>query len=377
MKIPFNDLSRIHLPIKREINRAIKRVIDNNSFILGHEVESFEDAFAKYNGLSGSENCAGISSGTDALELILRAGDIGKGDEVITVANTFFATGSSIAATGASPVFVDVNPRTHLMDVSQVQSKINAKTVAIIPVHLYGQQADMGALRKVADKFNLALVEDACQAHGSRQNGCHPGTSGDAAAFSFYPGKNLGAFGDAGAVVSKDKALIEKIKHLRNYGQTKKYHHDELGSNRRLDGLQAAILNVKLPHLEDWNASRRASASDLITNLFRKNGILLPETAQGNLHSYHLFVVNVDDRQSFIDYLSKRGIETGIHYPVPLYIQQAFSYLKGKRGEFPVTEKLSEKIVSLPIFSGMEKREVEHIANSVSDFLNDSGKGRR
>lgn len=368
MNIPFNDLSRHHGYIRDQLDYAWKRVVDANSFILGSEVENFEDNFGKLNEQKGMQNVAGISSGTDALEIILRAMDIGKGDEVITVPNTFYATASSIYFAGAKPVFVDVDPRTALMNVNQVTSKINARTRAIMPVHLYGQQADMVYLRKIADRYSLALIEDACQAHGARQNGKLPGFFGDAAAFSFFPGKNLGAFGDAGAVVSKDEALIEKIKKMRNYGQSKKYHHDELGSNKRIDALQAAILNIKMQHLERLNNLRFKASSYLSDMLKDIPNLVLPETALGNTHVNHLYVVQVSDRDGLAAHLKLNGIDSGIHYPVPIHLQPAFSYLDISEGAFPVTESLSKDILSLPIFPFIKNEEIDYLADKVKSF---------
>ncbi|MEK6910280.1 MAG: DegT/DnrJ/EryC1/StrS family aminotransferase [Nanoarchaeota archaeon] len=368
MKIPFNDLSRIHDPIRTELDSAWRRIVDANAYILGIEVEKFEENFAQNHGQIGKQNVAGLSSGTDALELILRAKDIGAGDEVITVSNTFFATASSIFAAGAKPVFVDVDHETDLMDVKQVPAKITPRTKAIMPVHLYGQQADMPALRKIADEYKLVLIEDACQAHGARQNGSLPGYLGDAAAFSFFPGKNLGAFGDAGAVLSKDESLIARIKSLRNYGQTEKYHHDVLGSNKRMDGLQAAVLNVKLPHLVDWNESRATAAFYLSERLKEVPGLVLPKTVEGNTHVKHLYVIQVPDRDRLADYLKSNGIDTGIHYPVPIHMQPAFSYLRLKEGELPVTEGLSKRILSLPIFPSMREEELAFLSDRIKSF---------
>lgn len=369
MKIPFNDLTRIHEPLMPQIRIVLDRIISENSFISGKDIEKFEDSFAKSHGMYGSQNVAGVSSGTDALELILRARNIGIGDEVITVSNTFYATASSIRTVGAKPVFVDIKPDTLLMDVDQVESRITERTRAIMPVHLYGQQADMQKLNSIARKYNLALVEDACQAHGSRQNGFLPGSIGDAAAFSFYPGKNLGAFGDAGAVLSKDTNLIDRIKMLRNYGSKEKYHHDELGFNKRMDTLQAGVLNVKLPHLESWNNSRRESADYLSRQLLDLTGLTLPLTHPGNIHTNHLYVIQVENRNELGKYLKDNGIDTGIHYPVPIHLQPAFAYLGVKKGELPVTEKAAERIISLPIFPEMRKEELDYIASKVTSFL--------
>ncbi len=369
MKIPFNDLTRIHEPIRREIDEALKRTIDNNAFILGKEVNDFERNFASYCGQPGENYAAGISNGLNALTLILHALDIGKGDEVIMPANTFNATAAAIRNAGAVPVLVDCEDRTALIDCSQLESRVNANSRAIMPVHLYGQQADMGAIKTFAGRHQLYVVEDAAQAHGSLQNGSEPGKLSNAAGFSMYPGKNLGAFGDAGAVVSRDPSLIERVKRLRNYGQSKKYHHDTVGFNERLDGIQAAILNVKLPYLNEWNKSREVSALGLVERLSDLEELDIPKTAKGNFHTYHLFVIRTQNRDELAKSLNEKGIDTGVHYPVPIHLQPAFDYLGYKKGQFPVAEDWARRGLSLPLFPFMKESELDCIADSVRDFL--------
>lgn len=369
MKVKFNDLNRLHEEIRDQIDDAIKRVIDNNAYVLGKEVETFEENFANYNLMYGKENAAGVSTGMDALELILRAKDIGYGDEVITQTNTFNATASAIVNTGAKPVLVDIDEY-YMADIEEIEKKINKKTKAIMPVHLYGQMAKMSNLVGLIDLdgLNISIIEDACQAHGANQYGEPPGGAGDAAAFSFYPGKNLGAFGDGGIVVSKDTKLIEKIKKFRNYGQTKKYHHDECGRNNRLDGLQAAILDVKLNKLNEWNASRNKSAKKYIESLENINEIKLPKTISGNYHVYHLFVIEAEKRDELISHLEKNEIETGIHYPIPIHLQKAFENLGYKKGDFSNAERGAERIVSLPIFPYMRDDEIEYVCENIREF---------
>lgn len=368
IKVPFNDLRRIHDPLRKELDSAWKKVVDNSSFILGPEVDKFEDEFAIYNGLKGKENAAGVDSGLSALELSLISLDIGRGDQVITTANTFNATVSAIRFTGAMPILVDIDPQTHLMDIHQIQRKITKKTKAIIPVHLYGQQAKMSDIYNIAVKYDIKIIEDACQAHGSLRYNSPPGSLSNAATFSFYPGKNLGAFGDAGIVISKNQELIEKVKKLRNYGQSKKYYHDGKGFNRRLDGLQAAILRVKLPHLEEWNESRRESAKKLIDRLKDVGDLELPIIEEGNKHTYHLFVIMTNNSSELREYLHERGIETGIHYPVPIHLQPAFKDLGIFNGSFPITERNASRMISLPIFPYMKQDEIDHIVDSIKDF---------
>lgn len=372
MKIPFNDLTRIHDPLRPQIIDIVDKILGNSAFIGGKEVERFEELFGQYCGIGSSLNVASVSNGTDGLELILRAMEIGEGNEVITVANTFYATASSIQAAGARPVLVDIDPQTQLMDVNLLQEKINPKTRAIMPVHLYGQQADMKSIRDIADRNNLRVIEDAAQAHGSLQNGHAPGHFGDAAVFSFYPGKNLGALGDAGAVISNDKELVRQVKRLREYGQTRKYEHDELGFNHRMDSMQASFLSAKLPFLDSWNEDRRRFAEEYSTRLSSIDGLKLPTTADGNTHTYHLYVIRTEERNALQEFLNQKGIQTGIHYPVPIHEQKAFAYLGARKGDYPHSEESARQSLSLPIFPKMNNKEVDYVISNVGDFFSKS-----
>ena len=362
MKVPFMDLSRIHGPIMPEIKNAIDTTIENNSYILGEGVEKFEEKFAEY---CGVKYAAGVASGTDALELIFRAYGIGEGDEVITVANSFIASASAIDFAGAKPILVDCL-EDYLIDSDKIGEVLTNKTKAILPVHLYGQPADIESIKSIAEKYNLKLIEDSCQAHGAEYNGEKTGSLGHAAAFSFYPGKNLGAFGDAGIVISNDEELINEIKMLRNYGQAEKYNHITKGFNKRLDGLQAAILNVKLDSLDEWNRQRQEIADDYSQRL---DGIVeTPIERQTNSHVYHLYVIRTDKREKLQTFLKEKNIDTGLHYPIPIHFQPVFKNLGYKAGDFPKTEKYSKEILSLPIFPGMKPEEVKYVCDSIKEF---------
>lgn len=366
-RIPLVDLGAQHQKIKLAIRLAMDRVIMNTRFIGGKELDEFEDAFALF---CGTKHAIGVSSGTSALELALRALDIGPGDEVITAANSFIATPGSISAVGARPVFCDVLEDTQCIDPEMIEKAITPNTKAIMPVHLFGRLCDMEQVNAIAAKHGLKVIEDGAQAHGARIGDRRAGQWGDAACFSFYPGKNLGAYGDAGAVVTSDDALAAKVRKLKNHGRSEKYMSDILGTNRRLDTLQAAVLSVKLRHLEKWNQSRRdiaASYRSLLDGL----PLELPQVSTEN-HVYHLFVVRTKLRNELQSHLKERGIDAGIHYPVPLHLQPALSDLGYAKGSFPVTEQLAEEILSLPMFPEMEEGQVERVAEAVRAFL--SGK---
>jgi len=363
MKVNFVDLGRQTSSIREEINKAIAKVIDCSGFILGEEVESFEKEFANY---CGVKYAAGVDNGTSAIELSLRALGIGEGDEVITQANTFIATATSISAAGAKPVLVDINPENYNLDIKKIEKKITDKTKAIIPVHLYGNPTEMGAIRELADKYDLKIVEDACQSHGAKYKGKRVGSFGELSAFSFYPGKNLGAFGDSGIVVSNDEKLINNIKMMRNYGQSKKYYHDVFPFNRRLDGLQAAILRVKLKYLDEWNEKRRKKAK--IYNSLLKDMAVIPRIDPNNEPVYHLYVVQVDKRDELLNYLNKNEVSAGIHYPIPIHLQKHFNYLGYQVQDFPVTEMISKRIISLPMFPELKKEEIEYVCEKIKEF---------
>jgi dTDP-4-amino-4,6-dideoxygalactose transaminase/acetyltransferase-like isoleucine patch superfamily enzyme len=363
--IPLVDLAAQHQSLKQEIRVAMDRVILNTRFISGKEVKEFESAFARF---CNVEHAVGVANGTDALTLALRALGVGAGDEVITVSNSFIATPEAILGVNATPVFVDVDPQTHLMDPSLLEARITPRTKAIIPVHLYGQLAPMPEIMEIAKRHNLKVIEDAAQAHGATLHGRGPGQWGDIASFSFYPGKNLGAYGDAGAVVTNNAELAQKLAMLRDHGRTGKYESAVIGCNSRLDTLQAAVLLVKLPHLAKWNESRRKWS-----NYYREQlagmPIHLPVDAEASCPVFHLFVVRHPNRDRLAAYLRERGIASGIHYPLPLHLQPALACLGHKEGDFPVTEAAAKEILSLPMFPELKQADADRVVAAVRSFL--------
>src|ERR1044072_7622147 len=345
-KIPLVGLYDQYQNIKSEVDAAIQEIINSSAFVGGEAVRSFENDFAAY---CEAKGCVGVGNGTDALYLTLRALGIGPGDEVITVAHTFIATSEAIAMTGALPIFIDVLDDTMLMDPSRIEPAITPRTKAIIPVHLYGQSCDMDAIMEIARKHGLKVVEDAAQAHGGRWRGQRVGSIGDAATFSFYPGKNLGAFGDAGAVVSQDEALIEKIRMLANHGRLEKYTHKIEGVNSRLDSLQAARLRVKLRHLDEWNRKRRAHADVYLESLSQSQ--VRTQAVNPNAEPvWHLFVVRVQDREALQERLKAAGVSTAVHYPIPLHVQPAYESRQIPLGSLPIPEAAASEVVSLPMY---------------------------
>jgi dTDP-4-amino-4,6-dideoxygalactose transaminase len=362
--IPLVDLKAQYAAIQAEVNRAIQRVLDNTSFILGEEVSVFEEAFASY---CETKYAIGTSSGTSALHLALLACGVGPGDEVITTPHTFMATAESIIHTGAKPVFVDIDLDTYNLDPSQIQAVINEKTKAIVPVHLYGTPADMDPILEIASKHGLKVVEDAAQAHGAEYNGRRTGSVGDVACFSFYPGKNLGAFGDGGCVVTSDKQIADRVRMLRNHGRTDKYRHEMVGYGYRLDALQAAILGVKLLHLEEWTKCRRENAKRY-HHFLNGFGPVLPTEPNYARSVYHLYVIRVPERDQLLQYLRSKGISAGIHYPIPLHLQPAFAGLGYKPGAFPSTEKAASEVISLPMYPELRQDQIEEVAQAVQDF---------
>ncbi|MFH1613015.1 MAG: DegT/DnrJ/EryC1/StrS family aminotransferase [bacterium] len=361
--IPFVDLKKQYQSIKNEIDEAIQKVCQNTDFILGKDVELFEQEFALY---CETKFAIGVDSGTSALELALKALDIGHGDEVITSANTFFATVSAIVATGAKPILIDINPKTYNMDPILLDKSITKKTKAIIPVHLYGQPADMDEINLIARKYKLKVVEDACQSHGAKYKGKRCGSLSDIGCFSFYPGKNLGAYGDGGALTTNNSNIAQKIKMLRNYGQKKKYHHSIIGFNRRLDTIQAAILRIKLKHLDEWNKLRNQNAK--YYNNLLKNLLIVPEQEKNRDHVFHLYVIRTKKRDMLQEYLTQNEIYTTIHYPIPIHFQKAFSYLNYQKGSFPITEKYAKEILSLPMFPELTQKEIEIVVEKIRNF---------
>jgi dTDP-4-amino-4,6-dideoxygalactose transaminase len=362
-RIPLVDLRAQYERIKPEVDAALQRVIDNTAFILGPEVAAFEDAFARYLRAGGA---VGVASGSAALHLALRACGVGPGDEVITTAHTFIATVEAIVQVGAQPIFVDIDPRTYTIDPDQVERAITARTRAILPVHLYGHPADMDALRAIAARHSLRLVEDAAQAHGARAGQTYCGTFGDLACFSFYPGKNLGAFGDAGAVTGTDTALLERVRMLRDHGRTSKYEHQEIGFGERLDAVQAAVLRAKLSHLEAWTEARRAHARQYTARLADAD-VITPYEAPSARHVYHLYVIRTPRRDALYAHLQSKGIGAGIHYPLPIHRQRA--YLKQGYGEIslPVTEQVAREVVSLPLYPELDEEQLQTVVHAVRE----------
>jgi dTDP-4-amino-4,6-dideoxygalactose transaminase len=367
VNVPFVDLSAQYQSIRDEIDEAMLAVVASSQFILGDQVRLFEDEFAAY---CGVKYAVGVDSGTSALELILRALRVGPGDEVITAANTFIATVLAILATGARPVLVDVDPLTYNVSISGIEEAITPRTRVIIPVHLYGQPADMDQILELADQHGLAMVEDACQAHGARYKGNRAGSFSDAAAFSFYPAKNLGCYGDGGIVVTNSEEVAQGVRMLRNYGEREKYVHVVRGYNHRLDALQAAVLRVKLRYLDKWNAARRANARQY-RQLLAGNRVVLPFEADYAEHVYHLYVVRTAQRDALRSYLGQQGIATGIHYPVPIHLQEACKDLDYKFGDFPVTEQYAGEVLSLPMYPELDAAQISDVAESILDFAAD------
>jgi dTDP-4-amino-4,6-dideoxygalactose transaminase len=383
VQVPFVDLRAQYVSIKAEVDAAIQRVIDSTAFVGGEAVRAFEEEFAAYcaagqagyagqAGTNGRSNgraearlhCVGCANGTDAIYLALRALGIGPGAEVITVAHTFTATAEAITLAGARPVFVDIRQDTMLMDPEAVEAAITPRTGAIIPVHLYGQPCEMDRIVQIARRHGLKVVEDAAQAHGARWQGARPGALADAATFSFYPGKNLGAYGDGGAVVSSDEALIQRIRSLADHGRLDKYTHATAGVNSRLDGIQAAILRVKLRHLDRWNAARRRHAARY-SDILRGSGVRLPVVHPDAEAVWHLFVVRTPEREHLQARLSRDGIASGIHYPVPLHRQAAYAHLGVPEGALPVTERVAAEIVSLPMYAELSEEALARVAEIV------------
>jgi dTDP-4-amino-4,6-dideoxygalactose transaminase len=366
-RIPFVDLQAQYQTIAPEINAAIQGVLDRGDYILGDEVCRFEDDFAKY---IGTGHALSVGSGLDALELALRAYGIGPGDEVITAANTFIATALAIIAVGAKPVLAEMDPVTYNMAPAAIEAAITSRTRGIMPVHLYGQPADMEPILAIARKHNLLVIEDSAQAHGAEYGGKRAGSWGHAAAFSFYPGKNLGAYGDGGIITTNDAAIAEKIRYLRNYGQKVKYEHVIAGTNSRLDTIQAAILRVKLRYLDRWNALRNEHAA-AYSDAFAGGPFMLPKVALNRSHIFHLYVVQTENRAAIQESLNQRGIATGIHYPIPIHLQEACKDLGYRRGDFPVTEEAATRILSLPIFPELTAQQREFVVETLLQSARD------
>lgn len=363
--IPLVDLKAQYAAIKPDIQAAINSVLDNTQFINGPEVSRFESAFAEF---CHAEHAVGVGNGTDALTLVLEALGIGSGDEVITTVNTFIATAEAIVSVGATPVFVDVDPQHFNMTADRLRAAITSRTRAAIPVHLYGQPAPMREIMQVARGRSINVIEDSAQAHGAEYGGRRVGTWGDAATFSFYPAKNLGAYGDAGAVVTNDGEIARTVRMMKDHGRAEKYVHDFVGVNSRLDTLQAAILGVKLGHMEEWNEARRSAASRYDEALSGLSWLTLPAEIPGGRHVYHLYVVQSDRRDELMKHLAREGVGTGIHYPVPLHVQPAFAPLGYRRGDFPVAERLADSILSIPMYPEIDDELLSRVVQAIGSF---------
>ena len=368
MFVPFLDLKTQYLGLKDEVLRATDEVFSQTAFVLGPQVKGFEDSFAKF---LGTEHVAGVANGTDSLTLSYQALGIGPGDEVIIPAHTFVATAIGVLNAGATPVLVDIDESSYLIDYSKLEAAVTPRTKAICPVHLYGRSCNMDKITDFALKHSLAIVEDAAQSHGARWKGKCTGTFGEFGSFSFYPGKNLGAYGDGGAVCTHSSELNSKVRRLRNYGSEVKYEHPERGANSRLDGVQAAILDIKLRHLAKWNAARHAAATRYVERLepLTSRGLVIPDICAADEHVFHLFVIQVDDRKRVMDYLAKHEVQTGIHYPIPFYLQGGYRELGYKAGAFPVTEKIAPRILSLPMYPEITEAQIGFVTEKLSECL--------
>lgn len=365
MNIPLVDLKAQYHPLKEEILDGISRSLDGMYLFLGENVQNFEREFSNF---CDTKHAIGVSDGTTALHIILRALEIGTGDEVITVSHTFIATAEAIVLAGATPVFVDIDAETSLMDVTQVESKITANTKAILPVHLYGQTVDMDPLLDIAKRHNLFVIEDACQAHGAEYKGRRAGSLGDAAAFSFYFSKNLGAYGEGGCITTNDDEISRRVRMIRDHGSDRKYHHELMGLNGRLDELQAVVLRAKLPHLENWTQKRRQHAAQF-EGLLKDVLVKTPVEVSGNRHVYHLYVIRTSQRDELLSYLKENGVGAGIHYPVPVHLQKSMAYLGYKIGSLPVTEHVVGEIISLPMYAELNLQQIKLIVDAVKDFI--------
>ena len=363
--VPYYDLKQQYASLRSEILDALDRTCRNTAFSLGDEVASFEKEFASY---CEARHCIALNSGTSALHLALLASGVGPGDEVITTPNTFIATAEAIAYTGAKIVFADIDPHTANLDPRDAAAAVTSRTKAILPVHLYGRPADMDAFQKIADTHKLALIEDAAQAHGARFRGRRIGTIGVSAAFSFYPSKNLGAYGEAGALTANDDRIAQYCRAARSHGEIRRYFHDFIGYNYRMEGFQGAVLRVKLRHLDDWSARRKAIAQcyrEKLTGL----ALTLPHDDPRDECAYHLFVIYVDNRDSVQAELKNAGVGTAVHYPLPLHLQKALAHLGYKRGDFPYTERACERALALPLFPELTEAQVDYVCDSLRGII--------
>jgi dTDP-4-amino-4,6-dideoxygalactose transaminase len=365
-KISLLDLKAQLETIRGEVLEAVEKVLDSGQYIMGPEVKAFEEEVAKYVGV---KHAIGVGNGTDALLLALDAAGIGAGDEVITTPFTFFATAEVVSRLGATPVFVDIDPKTYNIDVDQIKAKINEKTKAIIPVHIFGQPANMDEVMELAEKYNLFVLEDAAQAMGSEYKGRKIGSLGHAATYSFFPTKNLGGYGDGGMVVTNDDELASKIRILRVHGSNPKYYHSMIGYNSRLDAIQAAILRIKLRHLDEWNNARRQKAA-LYNELLKDTPLVTPYEAEDRKHIYHLYIVQAEDRDDLMAYLKEKGISTGVYYPVPLHRQEVYQSLGYAEGSIPNAEYMAKRTFALPLYAELEDETIHAIVDTIKTYYN-------
>lgn len=372
MKVPFLDLKIQYQQIKDEVLPMVTEAMQNGMFIGGKQVSGFEAEFAQF---CDSAYCIGVNSGTDALRFALMAADVGPGDKVLTVPNTFIATTEAISQVGAAPVFVDIDPNTCNMDPAKLEEYLEKhkahgiRVKAVVPVHLYGQPADMDAILDLAQKHDWIVVEDACQAHGAIYKGKKAGSMGLSGCFSFYPGKNLGAFGEGGAVVTQDEAMAAKMKMIRDHGQAKKYFHDMEGYNGRLDTIQAGVLRIKLKRLAGWNQKRKQNATTYDELLSGISEVETVKQSKGVESVYHLYVIMVDNRDELQTFLTEKGIATGLHYPMPLHLQKAYEHMGYQKGDFPVTEGIAERLLSLPMYPELTHEQIDYVVSSIKEFL--------
>lgn len=362
MKVPFLDLKAQYQSIRDEIQTALQQVLDQTAFAGGPFVARFEEQYAEF---CQCQYAVGVGSGTTALWLTLLGLGVGPEDEVITVPNTFIATAEAISVCGATPVFVDIDESAYTMAPDLIEAAITPRTRAIIPVHLFGQMADMDPIMDIARKHNLYVIEDACQAHGAEYKGRRAGSIGDAGCFSFYPGKNLGAYGEAGAVVTNDEALVNKIKMLRDHGQAKKYYHSMIGWNARMDGFQGAVLSVKLKYLNAWNEARRNCAKRYNEMLANIDGIVTPREADYAKHVYHVYPIRVHHRDALMKFLADRDIGCGIHYPIPIHLMESYRFLETSNGRYPITEHCANQLISLPMFPELSETQIDYVAQGI------------
>jgi len=365
MNVPFLDLKAQLSQVREEIEQRFSRIIDNTAFVCGREVQEFEERFSE---LHDVQYAVGLSSGTDGNQLALLCCGIGEGDEVIVPVYTFIATAEGISHSKASPVFVEVDEKTFNIDISRIEEKITSRTKAINPVHLFGQPSNMDRIKEVAEKHNILVIEDSAQAHCAEYRGERVGGIGKAASWSFYPGKNLGAWGEAGALTTNDEEIYRKALKLRDHGSEKKYFHDLIGFNYRMSEFQAAVLNVKMKYIEEWTEKRRLNAYRYNQRLSEIDSVIIPSVLDRVRHVYHLYVIRARERDKLQAYLKENGIGTGLHYPFPLHLTGAYSHLGLKKGDFPMAEKLADEILSLPIYAELTEEQIDYVCGKIKDF---------